>query len=79
MVRLCGLADEITRSRAIASAEAEFFSILLGSQQSPNGLSDNLKNILLSPSGGGEDEGEGVKCGVHPPNPYPLPQQRRGS
>jgi hypothetical protein len=26
MVRLCGLADEITRPRAIASAEAEFFS-----------------------------------------------------
>jgi len=24
-------------------------------------LSDNPKNILLSPSGGGEDEGEGVK------------------
>jgi hypothetical protein len=30
MVRLCSLADEITRSRAIASAEAEFFGILLG-------------------------------------------------
>ena len=29
MVRLCGLADEITRSRAIAGAEAEFFSNLL--------------------------------------------------
>jgi len=29
MVRLCGLADEINRSRAVSSAEAEFFSILL--------------------------------------------------
>ena len=29
MARLCGLADEITRSRAIASTEAELFSILL--------------------------------------------------
>ena len=29
MVRLCSLADEITRSRAIASAGAEFFSNLL--------------------------------------------------
>jgi hypothetical protein len=39
-------------------------------QQSPNRLSENSKNILLSPSGGGEDEGEGVKCGAHPPHPY---------
>ena len=29
MMRLCDLADEITRSRGIDSAEAEFFSILL--------------------------------------------------
>ncbi|MGE5311030.1 MAG: hypothetical protein ACM3MN_04760 [Nitrospirota bacterium] len=29
MLRLCGLADEITRPRGIDSAEAEFFSILL--------------------------------------------------
>jgi hypothetical protein len=41
-------------------------------QQSPNALSENPKNILLSPSGGGEDEGEGVKCGAHPSHPYPV-------
>jgi len=29
MVRLCGLADEITRSRGIGSTEAKLFSILL--------------------------------------------------
>jgi len=29
MMRLCDLADEITRSSGIDSAEAEFFSILL--------------------------------------------------
>jgi hypothetical protein len=39
-----------------------------------NRLFDNSKNIFLSPSGGGEDESEGVKCGAHPSHPYPLPQ-----
>jgi hypothetical protein len=29
MLRLCGLADETTRPRVVASAKAEFFSILL--------------------------------------------------
>src|SRR5512139_2957656 len=36
-------------------------------QQSTNTLSPDPKTILLSPLGGGEDQGEGVKCGVHPP------------
>jgi len=43
-------------------------------QQSRNRLSHSPKNILLSHSGGGEDEGEGVRCGAHPPHPDPLPQ-----
>ncbi|HYA02681.1 MAG TPA: hypothetical protein VEI04_06170, partial [Syntrophobacteria bacterium] len=38
----------------------------------PDWPSDHPKNILLSPSGGEEDEGEGLKCGGHPRHPYPL-------
>ncbi|MBP1727613.1 MAG: hypothetical protein H6Q51_2911 [Deltaproteobacteria bacterium] len=45
-----------------------------GPQPFRDRLSDSPKNILLSPSGGGEDESEGVNCGEHPPHPYPLPQ-----
>jgi hypothetical protein len=43
-------------------------------QQFRNRLSGHPKSILLSPSGGGEDEGEGVNCGAHSPHPYPLLQ-----
>jgi hypothetical protein len=44
-----------------------------GPRQFPKRLSDNRKNILLSPSGGGKDEGEGVKWCEHPPHPLPSP------
>jgi len=81
--RLARIVHE-TRSQQVVRASCglgpmlfTYWSKCLRAQQFPNGLSDSPKNILLSPSGGGEDEGEGGEVWRASPHPYPLPSGER--